>query len=141
MKTKQIQTEILIHASIEKVWKQLTDFNSYPEWNPFVKLLTGEVKVGEQIKINLPGMSFKPTVLVLDKEKELRWLGHLGFKGVFDGEHYFVLEAHGDHTKLIHGEKFKGILVPVMGQKNFDKTEAGFKSMNQALKARCEKKV
>ncbi|KAI0078385.1 hypothetical protein K474DRAFT_1660386 [Panus rudis PR-1116 ss-1] len=27
----------IIHAPIEKVWKTLLDFPSYPEWNPFVR--------------------------------------------------------------------------------------------------------
>lgn len=30
------ETDILIHAPIEKVWQVVTDVNNYPEWNPFV---------------------------------------------------------------------------------------------------------
>jgi uncharacterized protein YndB with AHSA1/START domain len=36
---KEIRTEILINAQAYKVWKALTDFNSYPSWNPFIKYL------------------------------------------------------------------------------------------------------
>ncbi|MCB0703645.1 MAG: SRPBCC family protein, partial [Ignavibacteriae bacterium] len=60
---KQIKTSITINASKEKIWKILTDFENYPEWNSFIKSVTGEVKVGNQIQIKLQGMTFKPVVL------------------------------------------------------------------------------
>ena len=34
---KEIHTEIEINAPAEKIWKVLTDFAAYPEWNPFVR--------------------------------------------------------------------------------------------------------
>ncbi|WP_228479091.1 SRPBCC family protein [Flavobacterium soyangense] len=35
------------------------------------------------------GMTFKPKVLAFETNKEFRWLGHLLFPGLFDGEHKF----------------------------------------------------
>ena len=32
-----IEAEVLIHASPEATWAVLTDFDSYPEWNPFIR--------------------------------------------------------------------------------------------------------
>ena len=43
---KEIKTEILINATPEKVWTILTNFDNYPNWNPFIKSIKGEVKVG-----------------------------------------------------------------------------------------------
>ena len=43
---KEIQTEIEINASAEKVWRVLIDFAAYSEWNPFVRRVEGEVSVG-----------------------------------------------------------------------------------------------
>jgi hypothetical protein len=37
-------------------------------------------------------MHFKPTILTVRPKRELRWLGHLFVPGIFDGEHYFLLE-------------------------------------------------
>jgi hypothetical protein len=37
-------------------------------------------------------MTFKPTILTLESNKEFRWKGKLGITGIFDGEHYFILE-------------------------------------------------
>ena len=60
-------------------------------------------------------------------------------KGIFDGEHYFILsQEDGNKTKFIHGEKFSGILVYLVG-KTLDKTKGGFELMNESLRVECEK--
>lgn len=136
----QISTSINIQATPQQVWNILTDFEKYPEWNPFVKKLTGEVAVGNQIEIALPGMNFKPTVLAFESAKEFRWIGKLFFKGVFDGEHFFKIAENGDGTThLEHGENFSGFLVPIFKGKMLAETKKGFEEMNQALKKRAEK--
>tara|TARA_R100000278_G_C5377313_1_gene131182 strand:- start:53 stop:310 length:258 start_codon:yes stop_codon:yes gene_type:complete len=85
-------------------------------------------------------MTFKPVILKLEPSKEFRWKGKLGIKGIFDGEHFFILEKEtDDSTRFIHGEKFSGILVSLMG-KTLDKTKEGFEIMNEAIKRECERK-
>jgi Polyketide cyclase / dehydrase and lipid transport len=39
---KEIHTEIEINAPGESVWRALTDFAAYPEWNPFIRRVEGE---------------------------------------------------------------------------------------------------
>ncbi len=34
---KSLETDIIINAPIDPVWNILVDFDSYPEWNPFIK--------------------------------------------------------------------------------------------------------
>ncbi|REH48896.1 hypothetical protein C7448_105179 [Tenacibaculum gallaicum] len=137
---KQIKTLITINASKEKIWKILTDFENYPEWNSFIKSVTGEVKVGNQIQIKLQGMTFKPIVLTFNENTELKWLGHLWFKGIFDGEHKFKLTDNGNGTtNFEQSENFSGILVKLFS-KSLDKdTKSGFEKMNLELKLRAEK--
>ena len=137
---KQINTSITINASKEKIWKTLTDFEKYPEWNSFIKSVTGEVKVGNQIQIKLQGMTFKPIVLTFKENTELKWLGHLWFKGLFDGEHKFKLNDNGNGTtNFEQSENFSGILVKLFA-KSLDKdTKNGFEQMNLELKLRAEK--
>lgn len=141
---KEIRTKILIAASPEKVWSILTDFKNYPNWNPFIKSLTGEVAVGKTIvaKLSPPNssaMTFKPKVLVFDKNKEFCWLGNLFFRGLFDGEHKFELKDNQDGTTtLIQSEKFSGILVPFLAKMLDTNTVEGFKLMNQKLKELAE---
>lgn len=138
--TKQIKTSITINASKEKIWEILTDFEHYSEWNSFIKSVSGEVKVGNQVKIKLQGMTFKPVVLTFNKNTELKWLGHLWFKGIFDGEHKFKLTENEDGTtKFEQNENFSGILVKLFS-KSLDKdTKMGFEQMNKELKLRAEK--
>src|SRR5690606_9579913 len=107
---KQIETEILIEAAPEKVWEVLTDFEKHPDWNPFIKSIKGEKSVGKKLKVSIKppdgaGMVFNPVVLKYEENKEFRWKGKLGIKGIFDGEHYFILnKAENGNTKFVHGE-------------------------------------
>lgn len=142
---KEIKTQIRIEASPAQVWTVLTDFEKYPDWNPFIKSLTGNVAVGQTITVRLEppggsGTTFKPTVLAVEKNKELRWLGSLLFKGLFDGEHRFELTDNGDGSTTFHqSEQFGGILVPLFKKMLDVNTRNGFEAMNQKLKERAEK--
>jgi hypothetical protein len=142
---KKLETIILIEGSPAEVWSVLTDFESYPKWNPFIKAIEGAPIVGQRIqaRIQPPGrklMTFRPKVLVFSPELEFRWLGNLGIPGIFDGEHYFQLEATGDqHTKFTHGEEFSGLLSGLMLRWIGGATLAGFEAMNIALKKSAEK--
>ena len=139
---KHIKTEITIAASLEDVWNILTDFKNYSQWNPFIKSIEGDVKVGQFIKINAGGMVFKPEVLVFEKQKELRWLGRLLIKGLFDGEHIFQLIDNKNGTITFkHEEKFSGLLVGMFSKKLDTETKDGFQEMNKRLKTMAEKKM
>lgn len=131
---KKIRTAIEIRADRETVWSILTDFEKYPEWNPFIKSVTGEMKVGSRIKIRLQGMAFKPVILTYDKNSEIKWLGSLFFKGLFDGEHRFKLTEIKEGTTLFEqSEKFMGLLVPLFAKSLDTDTKQGFQQMNEKL--------
>ena len=83
-------------------------------------------------------MRFKPIVLRFDPKKEFRWKGKFLIKGLFDGEHYFILNDNNDGTtKFIQGENFSGLLIKFM-EKVLEQTKNGFVLMNKALKEQCE---
>ena len=142
--TKEIKTTIQINASPEKVWSILTNFENYPKWNPFIKSIKGDVKVGNKItaRIEPPGakgMTFKPRILAYETNKELKWLGHLWFSGLFDGEHIFELIDNGNGTTtFIQREKFKGLLVPMFKKMLDINSLNGFDNMNKKLKELAE---
>ncbi len=139
-----ISTEIEIAATPEQVWSILTDFSAYPQWNPFIRSISGVVKTGERLNIFVQptgekGMKFHPTILVSVPKQELRWLGHFLLPGIFDGEHYFQIEAISqDRVRFIQGEKFSGLLVGLYKSKLDGGTKSGFIAMNQALKLLAE---
>ncbi|MCB9195421.1 MAG: SRPBCC domain-containing protein [Flavobacteriales bacterium] len=133
-----IETKIEIKATPDEVWKVLMNTSEYKNWNPFVKRLTGELLVGQKIKIQLPGMKFKPVVQEIDTNRKFSWLGKLGVKGLFDGHHQFVLIDEGSYTTFIHKEDFNGLLVKWFMKNKAEETKAGFDAMNIALKNRVE---
>ena len=140
----EIRTQIDIAAAPARVWEILTDFPGHASWNPFVRSIEGIATRDQKLAVTVqpPGggsMSFRPTVLAAETEKELRWRGQFLMRGLFDGEHYFQLDATaGGGTKFTHGERFSGLLVP-LARSSLDKgTRAGFIAMNEALKARAE---
>ena len=136
---KRIVTEIEIDATPERVWQILTDFPAFPQWNPFVLAAEGELVVGSRLRVKLPGMSFTPKVLRAEPNRELRWLGQLLLPGIFNGEHYFIIEPVSDQRcRFQHGENFSGLLVPLFSRKLDRTVVPGFAEMNQALKARAE---
>jgi hypothetical protein len=140
---RSLDTDVEIDASAERVWSVLADFDAYPEWNPFIRRAAGELREGGRIRVTVqpPGRSefdFQPTLIAVVPGRELRWLGHLGIRGVFDGEHGFVIEPlAANRVRFRHHETMSGLLVPVLGGMLRD-TEKGFHEMNRALKARAE---
>jgi len=140
----EIKTEILIKAALEKVWNILTDFDNYPEWNPFIRSIQGNVQMENKIEVvilppNSKERTFNPTILNFENQKELRWKGKLLIGGLFDGEHLFELIDHGDGTTTLkHSEKFSGLLVPLFKKQLENNTKIGFESMNQKIKELAE---
>ena len=141
---KELRSEIEIQASAERVWQLLTDFPSFPQWNPFIRKATGNIRVGERLEVNIQpsgasGMTFRPTVLQAEPNRELRWLGHLLISGLFDGEHSFTIEPLGaSRVRFTQREVFTGLLVPLFARGLDTDTRRGFEEMNQALKSKAE---
>jgi hypothetical protein len=139
----QLSTSIHIDAPAEVVWANLTDFSAYPQWNPFVKRIEGELEVGARLQITLqpPGgkeMSFSPRIHRVEVGRGFAWLGRLLAPRIFDGEHAFDLVRCDRGVRFIHSERFRGALVPFMKSMLEGPTRGGFEAMNEALKLRCE---
>jgi hypothetical protein len=128
MHSVTIDTTVDIDASRDAVWDVLTDFASYSEWNPSMRI-EGTPEVGTKLVVHLHadgdhGMSFKPKVLAATPGEELRWLGKLGFHG-------------NGTTRLNHGERFSGALV-ALAKGNSGNSGAAYEAFSQALKQRVE---
>jgi hypothetical protein len=141
---KQLRSEIDIDATAERVWQILTDFDAYPDWNPFLVRASGRPRQGERLNLRMQpvggrGMTFRPTVIEASPGRRLRWLGRLLAPGIFDGEHSFTIEAVGEgKVRMIQEEQFRGILVPLLWRSLQRRTLPAFEQMNLALKQRAE---
>jgi len=134
------ETRAFIDAPPEIVWALLTDPGEHRAWSPTMRRVEGRFVTGERVRLTMGTPSggeitFHPEILAADPGRELRWLGRLWLPRIFDGEHYFLLAAENGGTRLIQGERFRGVLLWAMDVQPF---RAEFERANAALKARAE---
>jgi hypothetical protein len=141
---KEMNTEIEIDAPPELVWGVLTDFASYPEWNPMIRKASGELRTGARLKVRFEpegsrGHTFRPKLIVVSPDREFRWLGWPRFPGLFDTEHYWIIEGNPDGKSLLrHGTVIYGLFAP-LGSRTLERTSrSAFELMNIAHKKRAE---
>jgi hypothetical protein len=141
---RPLESEIVVEASPDRVWRVLTEFSAYPDWNPFISWVSGEARPGGPLRAVAlpargPGFAFSAWVTAARPARELSWTGQLVFPWLFHGHHYFLIEERpGGGTLLRHGEVLGGLLVPLLGAVMAAWMLPGFSRMNQALKARAE---
>jgi hypothetical protein len=145
--TLEIHAEIDIDAPPAVVWEVLIDFGRYPRWNPFIREIRGEPRVGETLDVTVEPAGqarrvFRTRVTQADAAGELTWIGRLPVPGLLDGEHSFVVAPHRDGrgTRFIQHENFSGVLLGLVGDVEGVVRE-GFHAMNRALKAEAERRV
>jgi hypothetical protein len=142
--SRLIKTETVINAPAERVWAEMTDFPSFPDWNPFVREATGRLEPGEKLKIRLRldhgmKMTFRPQVTVVEPNRELRWLATLGRPGVFDVDRAFQIEPRDGGVLFVMSEECTGWLTPVMFATNLEaQLYRGYDAFNEALRRRVE---
>lgn len=133
---RAVQTSL--PATREQVWSVLTDFESYPDWNPFWRLRTtsSTISPGSILLIQPvwspaathvpPHVDLEPIyripptwvpVFVTEFEpgRAMAWAGGLPKPaGVFYVQHFFRLEdGAASTTELNHGEDFHGMGHPL----------------------------
>jgi hypothetical protein len=142
--SRLIKTETIINAPAERVWAEMTDFGSFPSWNPFVRAAEGRLEPGERLKIRLQldhglKMTFRPRVTVVKPNRELRWLATLGRPGVFDVDRAFQIEPRDGGVRFVMSEECTGWLTPLMFATNLEaQLYRGYDAFNEALRKRVE---
>ena len=143
-KMKEIRTEIDISASPEKAWDVLTDFDRFPQWNPFIRQISGSPEIGAKLKIQLQtsrgkSRTYRPTVTKVEPNHELRWFGKSIIPGIFNGERIFTIEPlKTNHVRFVHMEIFTGLGVALVGNRLDKDMNESFVKMNQAFKEKVE---
>jgi hypothetical protein len=139
----ELRAEVEIGAPVSHVYRVLTDFPRYAEWNPFITAIAGTLATGQQLSIDLSlpeGSSYelKPHLMQVTENAELRWRGHFWLPALLEAEHFFQLEGRGDAlTRFVQGQNFSGFLLR-FATKTLTQTARGLVYMNQALKKRAE---
>jgi hypothetical protein len=133
-------TQLLIDAPVATVWRVLTDFDAYPEWNPGLSFRDTPVEgatVRLAVKLLGPSFTTPVTIEAIEPERMLRWRG--GPALLMSGTHYFELRPEGpNRTELIHGEQFSGLALPLLWPLLRGRLNAFYWRINTALKLRAE---
>ncbi len=118
----KVENSAEVRAPAEKVWEQLTNVNSWPEWKPFMKrakIASGykSISCGSKIKmgIMMAGPASVPLaveVTEFDKPKRLAWEG--GVAGLLHAVHSFDIEDRGGSCVVTSSEVFKGLLTSAL---------------------------
>jgi len=140
---KEVRTEIEINASPEVVWNVLTDFASYPKWNPFIRSVSGVVAVGEMLSFVVATgpdttVATQARLLVLEPHRRLVWGGGLPLK-LFRGQHTFEIEPAGTSVRFVDSERLSGLLSWfVITEARVQAQNQAFTAFDRALKDRAE---
>jgi hypothetical protein len=139
----EIRTELEIASPPRNLWRVITTFDRFPEWNPFLTEVRGRPEVGSPVDLRVHSrpfpVNFHVTVINADPERELRWRGHFLNDRVVVAEHYFRIEAiDANRSRFIHGEIFNGRFSGLAWRIIERETRRGYRLMNDAFKRRVE---
>lgn len=142
---KEVRSEIEINSYPESVWKILTDFATYDQWNPFINKIIGLPTEGSKIDIYIETPSgknrkYSPRITKVEEGRELRWFGKSSLPGFLNAEHIFTIEElQPESVRFIQREVFDGLLTRLFGKGLDTDVMQGFQDMNDALKKRAER--
>ena len=143
---RELRTEIQISAPIDQVWRVLTDFGHWKDWNPMVNQAGGTASVGTKLQITMRGpdakdaMKYEPTVIEVDPSKSFRWRATMMSGFMFTNDRVFELKEKNGGTVLINREEFRGLMVPLFWSKMNQFVVPMLEQMNMALKNKMEAK-
>ncbi len=63
---RELRAEITINAPAERIWDTLTGLESVQDWNPFMRRASGDVQVGNRLRIHDlldPGINPNPSCI------------------------------------------------------------------------------
>lgn len=128
-----------IGAPIDRAWRVLTDFESYPAWNPFIRRVEGELRIGSRLLLVLQpadrSTTMRPRVTKYENGRSFGWLGHAAIPGLLDGVHTFTLDASLLGCTITQQERVSGVLVPLFRRTLTVEAPSAFERMNDELAA------
>jgi hypothetical protein len=136
-----IDTSIDIEAQADAIWQVLTEFSAYEDWSPMLRNVQTQLQPGAPVRFEVlregsRPMKLKAKITTLSEDRGLAWRG--GSAVFVSGEHYFRIEQLAEGLcRLHHGERFKGLIVPLLKPK-LKRAPELYRAMNEALKCRVE---
>jgi hypothetical protein len=140
-----VSAEVEIDAPPERVWSILTDFDRYPEWNPFTVSVETALRVGEPVvmDVHLPGK--RPSIRTewvnrVEDGRCIAWGMHMVGPAWLTANRLQWVDALDEgRSRYRTADQMSGWLVPVVMTLYGDSMRRGFESVARALKDRAEK--
>ena len=142
---KEINTEIGISSTPEKVWETLMDLPNWSNWNPIVNKIEGNLKIGQELYITMSssngndGKKYKSIIGELDENKRFTFVAIIMTKLMFSSERIIELRERDSGTILTQREIYTGLMVSLFWNKLSSDAYKMLNSMNKALKKEIEK--
>ena len=139
-----VHEELVVYAPRPVVWKLLTDFGHYDDWNPYITEATGSASNGAHVDLRTEphgetAREMECDVVTVKHLRKLYWrCRDHAIPGLLDREHTFRLlpVAPGrDEVRLVYDGRWEGVLVPFTELGN---RKAGYLRMLFALKLQAE---
>lgn len=132
-------TEIAIPARAGLVWSVLTDLESYPAWNPFIRRAEGARRLGARwrLEMTLNGRTYRTLrvqVTCWEPGRRLTWRGGIPRPPLLVGTHDVRITESRQGVGLVQAEVFAGLLAPVLLPWLRTRTQAQLAEMNAALR-------
>ena len=138
------RTEFEIDASDEQVWAVLTDFESYPDWNPSLPAISGELSEGSVVSLTLgipgrPNLKVKATLQEVTPKTRITWHGNVGGDWFFAGDREFAIQKLAEKkVRFTHVEDTTGVLAPVFAMLMGAAQQRSHDALNESLRDRAE---
>ena len=134
---------VTIEAPVETVWRVLTDFDRYGEWNPFTPSVKAELEIGARVdmRVAMGGYRLRQTEIIcaLEPPTLLAWRTIMGARWLLQAVREQRLEVLSDETcRYTTSDEFKGVLMPLVILLTGGFVRRGFNAVAVALKRRAE---
>ncbi|HSM44754.1 MAG TPA: SRPBCC domain-containing protein [Acidimicrobiia bacterium] len=129
-----------IDASPDVIWELLTDADSYPEWNPAVLGIEGDIREGRRIGLTSivdPERQFKLNVSDVEPPRRMVWSDGMPL-GLFKGVRTFEVAPKDDgSSRFTMTEVYSGLMAPLITKSIPNMTDS-FEKFADGLKAAAE---
>jgi len=133
-----------IDVPAEFVWDVVTDYASYPEWNPYTVEVDTTLAVGDPIDLTLPrpdgsGKTFvsREYIRVVDPPRLLRYDTGDTFPGLTGVRDQWITALGPDRCAYTTRETFTGDIADRVMAAQGDWVKAGFDAVAHALRERA----
>jgi len=126
------------------VWDILTDFECYPEWNPFTTTAKGRLALGNSLDLYvvMPSRGDRTQTEIISTiapPNQLAWGMTLGFKKLLSARREQILTTiDSQRCSYTTNDAFNGLLAALVYRLFYDDIKSGFNNVAYALRDRAE---